>query len=99
MPKLKAHKASAKRFKVTKSGNVKYAKANRGHFLTEKSQSRKRHFRFITNARIRFYRRNCRNVIRQPFHCEKKTQCFAKQRFGIPYARRSATQQYEQFLP
>lgn len=45
MPKMKSHSGAKKRFKVTKSGNVKYAKANRGHFLTEKSQSRKRHLR------------------------------------------------------
>ena len=45
MPKMKSHSGAKKRFKVTKSGNVKYAKANRGHFLTEKSQSRKRKLR------------------------------------------------------
>ena len=45
MPKMKSHSGAKKRFKVSKSGNVKFSKANRGHFLTEKSQSRKRHLR------------------------------------------------------
>ena len=53
MPKMKSHSGAKKRFKVSKSGNVKFAKANRGHFLTEKSQSRKRHLRkagFLKNC-------------------------------------------------
>lgn len=45
MPKQKSHSGAKKRFKVSKSGNVKFAKANRGHFLTEKSPSRKRRLR------------------------------------------------------
>ena len=36
MPKMKSHSGAKKRFKISKSGNVKFAKANRGHFLTEK---------------------------------------------------------------
>ena len=45
MPKQKSHSGAKKRFKVTKSGKVMYAKTDRGHFLTEKSQSRKRKLR------------------------------------------------------
>lgn len=45
MPKMKSHSGAKKRFKISKSGNVKFAKANRGHFLTKKSQKRKRHLR------------------------------------------------------
>jgi large subunit ribosomal protein L35 len=45
MPKMKSHSGAKKRFKVSKSGNVKYSKPNRGHFLTEKSQARKRSLR------------------------------------------------------
>ena len=45
MPKQKSHSGSKKRFKVTKSGNVKFARANRGHFLTEKSTTHKRKLR------------------------------------------------------
>ncbi len=45
MPKMKTHSGAKKRFKVTKSGKVKFANPNRGHFLTEKSQARKRKLR------------------------------------------------------
>ncbi len=42
MPKLKTRRAVAKRFKLTKSGKVKRAKAFKGHILTKKSRKRKR---------------------------------------------------------
>lgn len=45
MPKQKSHSGAKKRFKVTASGKVMFARADRGHFLTEKSQSRKRKLR------------------------------------------------------
>jgi large subunit ribosomal protein L35 len=45
MPKMKTHRGAAKRFKRTGSGAWKRAKANRGHLLGHKSQSRKRRLR------------------------------------------------------
>jgi len=45
MPKQKSHSGAKKRFKVTKSGKVVFNRTDRGHFLTEKSQSRKRKLR------------------------------------------------------
>lgn len=45
MPKMKSHSGAKKRFKVTKTGKVKYAATDRGHFMTEKSQDRKRKLR------------------------------------------------------
>jgi len=45
MPKMKTNRGAAKRFKVTKSGKVKYSRANRRHILTKKSSKRKRHLR------------------------------------------------------
>lgn len=45
MPKQKSHSGAKKRFKVTKSGKVVFARTDRGHFLTEKSKSRKRKLR------------------------------------------------------
>ena len=45
MPKMKTHKGAAKRFKVTKSGKVKYRKMNRSHILTKKNKKRKRQLR------------------------------------------------------
>ena len=45
MPKLKSHRSSAKRFRVTKNGKVKARKAYRSHILTKKSPKRKRQLR------------------------------------------------------
>ncbi len=45
MPKLKTNSGAAKRFKLTKSGKVKRAKANASHLLTHKNTKRKRNLR------------------------------------------------------
>ena len=45
MPKMKTHKGTAKRFRVTSSGKIMRAKAFKSHILTKKSQKRKRNFR------------------------------------------------------
>ena len=45
MPKMKTHKGTAKRFRVTGSGKIMRAKAYKSHILTKKSQKRKRNFR------------------------------------------------------
>ena len=45
MPKLKTRKAIAKRFKLTKKGKIKRARAFKGHILTKKSSKRKRFLR------------------------------------------------------
>lgn len=48
MPKMKTHRGAAKRFKLTKSGKVKRAKAYKSHILTKKSPKRKRNLRKAT---------------------------------------------------
>ena len=45
MPKMKTHRGSAKRFRVTGSGKIMRAKAFKSHILTKKSPKRKRNFR------------------------------------------------------
>lgn len=45
MPKMKTNRGARKRFKFTKSGKIKYNRANRRHILTKKSTKRKRHLR------------------------------------------------------
>ena len=57
MPKIKTHRAAAKRFSLTKSGKVKRAKAYRSHILTKKDTKRKRRLRKggiadVTNAKV-----------------------------------------------
>ena len=45
MPKQKTHSGAKKRFSLTATGKVKFARPNRGHFLTAKNQNRKRKLR------------------------------------------------------
>ena len=42
MPKQKTHSGEKKRFKLTKTGMVKYQKTNKRHRLTQKAHKRKR---------------------------------------------------------
>ena len=48
MPKMKTHRGTAKRVRVTGSGKLMRAKAFKSHILTKKSQKRKRSFRHET---------------------------------------------------
>ncbi len=45
MPKMKTNKGAAKRFRFTKTGKIKRARAGRRHLLTGKSRRRKQHMR------------------------------------------------------
>ena len=45
MPKMKTHKGTAKRFKLTGTGKIKRANAFKSHILEKKSPKRKRGFR------------------------------------------------------
>ena len=42
MPKTKTHRATAKRFRITRKGKVLHRKATGNHMLTKKSGSRRR---------------------------------------------------------
>ena len=60
MPKQKTNKAARKRFKITKSGKVKYVKAGRRHILGKKSRKRKRKLRqpgYLNKTQARQIRR------------------------------------------
>ena len=48
MPKMKTHRGSAKRFRVTGSGKIMRAKAYKSHILTKKTAKRKRGLRQST---------------------------------------------------
>lgn len=45
MPKIKTHSGAKKRFKLTKSGKVVRAQANKRHILNKKTTKRKRGLR------------------------------------------------------
>ena len=50
MPKMKTHRGTAKRFRVTGSGKIMRSKAYKSHIMTKKSQKRKRNFRHETEV-------------------------------------------------
>jgi large subunit ribosomal protein L35 len=45
MPKMKTHKASKKRFRVSAGGKLKRSQAGKKHLLSHKTGKRKRHLR------------------------------------------------------
>ena len=52
MPKIKTHSGAKKRFKLTKTGKVLRAHANKSHILTKKNTKRKRVLRQTTVADV-----------------------------------------------
>ena len=50
MPKMKTHKSSAKRFKLSSSGKILRSKAYKSHILTKKTAKRKRNLRKTTTV-------------------------------------------------
>lgn len=47
MPKMKTNKSAAKRFKMTASGKIKRASANRRHNLSNRTMDQKRRLRGV----------------------------------------------------
>ena len=61
MPKMKTHRGTAKRFRVTGSGKIMRSKAYKSHILSKKSPKRKRNFRHETEvapADVKVLKRN-----------------------------------------
>ena len=54
MPKMKTHKASKKRFRVTATGKLKRSQAGKKHLNSHKTGKRKRHLRgtIIDNGKL-----------------------------------------------
>jgi large subunit ribosomal protein L35 len=61
MPKMKTHRATAKRFRVTRNGKVLHRKATGNHMLTKKSGSRRR--RVEGMAEVTSERRSIRRLL------------------------------------
>jgi large subunit ribosomal protein L35 len=51
MPKMKTHKATAKRLKVTGSGKILHKRPGGAHLLAKKSRRRKRRFKVLVAVR------------------------------------------------
>jgi large subunit ribosomal protein L35 len=61
MPKMKTHKGTAKRFKLTGTGKIKRANAFKSHILEKKSPKRKRGFAassLVDKADVNVIRKN-----------------------------------------
>lgn len=65
MPKMKTHRGTAKRFRVTGSGKIMRAKAYKSHILAKKSQKRKRNFRKETEVTTADQKTVARNLGRR----------------------------------
>jgi large subunit ribosomal protein L35 len=50
MPKMKTHRATAKRFRITRSGKVLHRKATGNHFLMKKTGGRRRRIEGMTEV-------------------------------------------------
>lgn len=50
MPKLKTHKGTAKRFRLTKKGKLMRMKAGRNHLRRKKSASKKQQYRHAISS-------------------------------------------------
>ncbi|MDP9295195.1 MAG: 50S ribosomal protein L35 [Actinomycetota bacterium] len=61
MPKMKTHRATAKRFRITRNGKVLHRKATGNHMLTKKSGSRRR--RVEGMAEVTSERRSIRRLL------------------------------------
>jgi large subunit ribosomal protein L35 len=61
MPKMKTHRATAKRFRITRSGKVLHRKATGNHMLTKKSGSRRR--RVESMSEVKAERTNIRRLL------------------------------------
>lgn len=53
MPKMKTHKGTAKRFRLTKNGKVMRMKAGRSHLRRNKSQSTNSDFRHAVPSEVK----------------------------------------------
>jgi large subunit ribosomal protein L35 len=61
MPKMKSHKASRRRLRITKNGKILRTQCNVRHLLTNRSPKRKRNLRHKTTTEasgyVRMFRR------------------------------------------
>ena len=65
MPKMKTHRGTAKRFRVTGSGKIMRGKAYKSHIMAKKSQKRKRNFRKETEVATADQKKIARNLGRR----------------------------------
>jgi large subunit ribosomal protein L35 len=65
MPKLKTHKGTAKRFRLTKKGKVMRMKAGRSHLRRKKSQNLNSDFRHAVPSSVKSLKKLVKTVAGQ----------------------------------
>lgn len=63
MPKMKAHSATAKRFRITRKGKVLHAKATGNHMLMKKSGSHRRRIEGMSEVEARSERTKIKRLL------------------------------------
>lgn len=63
MPKMKTHRATAKRFRITRKGKVLHAKATGNHMLTKKSGSKRRRIEGMAEVAATKERRKIKRLL------------------------------------
>jgi large subunit ribosomal protein L35 len=63
MAKMKAHSATAKRFRITRKGKVLHAKATGNHMLTKKSGSKRRRIEGVSELAATKERRKIKRLL------------------------------------
>ncbi len=62
MPKLKTHKGTAKRFRLTKNGKVMHMLAGRTHLRRRKKSSKKSDFRHAVSSNVKYIRKQVKQT-------------------------------------
>ena len=60
--KLKTHKATAKRFRITGSGKIMRTKGRQGHFRRRKSKRAKRQFMWMQEVEAKSYKQRIKRL-------------------------------------
>ena len=74
MPKMKTHRGTAKRFRVTGSGKIMRSKAFKSHIMTKKSQKRKRNFRHERSSPVTSASANRKGTVIEHASCQARSQ-------------------------
>ncbi|MBE2239548.1 MAG: 50S ribosomal protein L35 [Caldilineaceae bacterium] len=62
MPKMKTHKGTAKRFRLTKNGKVMRMLAGRSHLRRRKSASKNSDFRHAVSTDVKYIRKQVKRA-------------------------------------
>ena len=73
MPKMKTHKASQRRVKLTRNAKIMRRQVNVRHMMTNRSPKRKRNLRGPATTLTKGYVQKMRHMIVRSKHCKRPT--------------------------